>query len=244
MSSFCASSDTTSIIGSGTSTAAAAGAGALGSSNARTTGMIARASLTTLSLSGARESAGIFGMRVRSSATALCRGLSGGSVAEARVSVTGAAAGKLKTVLSSEVGSSSFAADASSLSSASSVARSGIAPVTREIVSLDGSATSDGTGASSGSTIADGAGAAGPTRAAEIVARIGRGAAASSLIAAGTLRDEACSSIAGSTDRVGSTLFCASPVPAGRVSCAVSVTRPVVATAPTRRTPANRIVWP
>ena len=39
------------------------------------------------------------------------------------------------------------------------------------------------------------------------------------------LRVEACSSIAGSTDRVGSTLFCASAVPAGRVSCAVSVTK-------------------
>ena len=244
MSSFCASSETTSIIGSGTSTAAAAGAEAFGSSNAATGGNITRACLTTLSLSGARKSAGSFGMRVRSSATALCRGLSGGSVAEARVRVTGAAAGKLKTVLSSEAGNSSVAADASSLSSASSVARSGIAPAISEIVSLDGSAASDGTGASSGSTIADGAGAAGLTRSAVIVARLGGGAAASSPIALGMLTADACSSIAGSTDRVGSTLFCASAGPAGRVSCAVSVTRPVVTTAPTTRTPATRIVWP
>ena len=129
MSSFCASSDTTSIIGSGTA-AAAAGAGVFGSSNAATTGMMARACLTTLGLSEARTSVGIFGMRVRSAATALCPALSGDSVVEARVRVTGAAAGKLKTVLNSEAGNSSFVADVSSLSSASWVTRRATAPTT------------------------------------------------------------------------------------------------------------------
>ena len=158
--------------------------------------------------------------------------------------MTGAAAGKLKTVLNSEAANSSFAADASSLSSTSSVARSGIAPVTREIVSLDRirhlrwhrrigrlNDCRRGRRGRPDQVREDRREARGRGRRFEH--HCGRHAEGRSVLVHRRQHGQSWLDA-----------FLCLTRPAGRVSRAVSVTKPVVATAPTRRTPATRIVWP